>query len=378
MKNTAKVRLIYFLICFSLFIPIESLYLSGVGLSKQEIAAIVLSVTIFTGILEIPTGILSDIFSRKTILIFSVSSFAISYALLLISGNFTGILIAYFFEGLGWSFATGNNESILRIDLSEDEFSTELSKYYEVGFLALALSNVAIIPINYIFSDYKIPIIISLIFRIFGIALSISIHSNSRARSEQVNFNFDVLKKSFVVIRDNKILFLIEGISKFSFFLPVVYQLHLLAQGKASTLILSINLVSFFVMYLSQKIYPILNSKFGKRNLLLGSGVMQSILIFALLFNGFYLYSVVIIIIYSFIPIKMQIISEYKHKIADDSNRATLISMYSFAVNIISYIFYLLIGTILSYSYFGAVVTWGVLLLALTLFSQKYLVEKEY
>lgn len=150
---------ISFLTGFSLFLPLETAYFNSLGFSSLQITTLNLSLPLFMGIMEIPTGYLSDKVKRKKITVFSTLFLLLSMFVLTLSGNIHFIFLAYFLEGIGWSLASGNNESLIMelVDSEEMKFNKALSKYYEYSFFASVLcSIILVISTNLKFENIKV------------------------------------------------------------------------------------------------------------------------------------------------------------------------------------------------------------------------------
>lgn len=65
LTSVKKMYLVNFFISISLYFPVEVAYLNSLGFSSMQITVINLCLPLFIGILEIPTGHLGDLISRK-------------------------------------------------------------------------------------------------------------------------------------------------------------------------------------------------------------------------------------------------------------------------------------------------------------------------
>ena len=84
-----------------------------------------------------------------------------------------------------------------------------------------------------------------------------------------------------------------------------------------------------------------------------------------------------IAIIFLLNPIKMQVISIYKHKIATNEIRTSVLSFYGAMTAALSGVFYLLIGLLVDFSYLLAIIIWGGSLLLMTIIGYLFLKQKE-
>ena len=76
--------------------------------------------------MEVPTGIIADVFGRKISRLLGIFSYFIYIAIMLFSGNFTVILIGFIFCGLSFTFESGSGEALvydsLKLMGEEDRF----------------------------------------------------------------------------------------------------------------------------------------------------------------------------------------------------------------------------------------------------------------
>lgn len=87
-KNVKYLNRNNFLVTASLFVPIEVLYYNSINFTAAQIAILSLSISLFIALLEIPTGLLSDILTKKKILVMSNLSFVLSMIVLLSTESF--------------------------------------------------------------------------------------------------------------------------------------------------------------------------------------------------------------------------------------------------------------------------------------------------
>lgn len=76
--------------------------------------------------MEVPTGVIADVFGRKTSRLLGIFSYLIYIFIMLFSGNFTVILIGFIFCGLSFTFESGSGEALvydsLKLMGEEDRF----------------------------------------------------------------------------------------------------------------------------------------------------------------------------------------------------------------------------------------------------------------
>ncbi len=357
LTSVTKMYLINYFISISLYFPIEVAYLNSLGFSGVQITIINLCLPLFIGLLEIPTGHLGDLISRKKVMIYSIITFIISLMILICFKSFYMILVAYFLEGLGWSLASGNNESLLKdvVNANGSEFNKSLSKFYEFSFLATLTSSILLVIITTINGEnYTVLLIFTFIIRVFALVFGLTIKENrvngykSRHNTLTIGKALSVFLKSSETIS----IGIYEGIGRFQFFFPTIYQIILLLNGFPLSYIVYINFGYVVFQFIVQKYSQNIIKKLKRRYLLVALPLIQSVLMISLFTENIIIIAISIIMIYMCIPLKNQITNEYKHIYVDDDNRSTYISIVSFISLVFSTAVFFVIGYIFDCSHF--------------------------
>lgn len=106
--------------------------------------------------MEVPTGVIADVFGRKVSRLLGIFSYFIYIVIMLVSPNFYIILIGFIFCGLSYTFESGSGEALvydsLKLDGEENRFmSVNGNKeviFQIASFISLVLAGF-IISINY-------------------------------------------------------------------------------------------------------------------------------------------------------------------------------------------------------------------------------------
>lgn len=125
--------------------PVLTLFfMNHVGLSFTDFAAYEAFIFMASAILEIPTGIISDLYGRKNIFLVGQFLYVFTMALLIISPSTITILISALTYPLGSSFASGNLESITFTEFEKegqiDFYRKSLRKINTLSLIAAALA----------------------------------------------------------------------------------------------------------------------------------------------------------------------------------------------------------------------------------------------
>jgi MFS family permease len=169
-------------------------------------------------LLEIPTGILSDLVGRRKTIIFgalAAATYAILYA---IGGSFWMLALGALFEGLSRSFYSGNNDALLHDTLTAsgeiENFDEYLGKTDSMFQIALAISGI----IGSLIAQWSFPIImwLSVIPQLLCVYLGIQIIEPT-VNSQQSGNVYSHLKEALMGFITNKKLRLLSISSIVSF-----------------------------------------------------------------------------------------------------------------------------------------------------------------
>lgn len=119
MKQINKFYLASFLKNQTYFVPIMVLFFQDLGLSYAEIFWVFTVGSVFSFIIEIPTGIFADIYGKRKSIIISKFIIFISFISFGISFNFWSLLAANLLYELGKSFRSGTETAYVYNYLSE-------------------------------------------------------------------------------------------------------------------------------------------------------------------------------------------------------------------------------------------------------------------
>ncbi len=145
-RNIGLLAKFNFLLDFRLYAPIMVIYFAQIT-GSYALAMSVLSVTMLSSaLLELPTGIISDMIGRRwTLIVGALASLSavICYA---IGGHYWVLLIGATFEGLERALFSGNNDALLHDTLAEGDqretYQAHLGRVSSAFQIALAVSAV--------------------------------------------------------------------------------------------------------------------------------------------------------------------------------------------------------------------------------------------
>ncbi|NLB32315.1 MAG: MFS transporter [Tissierellia bacterium] len=235
-----KIR-IYSLIMFlnsyltGLLTPVLSLALIDKGASLSNLSIILGLYALSVILLELPTGIMADIFGRKKTFVLSLIIFTLCFALLLIGRGFIVLCIVMMLYGLAKALASGSFDALF-IDYYIDNFgkdklhniTTRLSVLEALGLSAGALSGGFFPEIsNKLFSSigtYDLNIIVRVILTITVIVLSILFISDNAIteKKQHISIKQHVKNSSTFVFKNTTILCIFLSVFSTGFFLSAL------------------------------------------------------------------------------------------------------------------------------------------------------------
>jgi len=96
-----------------IILPVLTLILLEKGANLQTLPLLMAVYSLTVLLLELPSGILADMFGRKTVFLISCGSQLISFALLLVSYNLITLVSSTIFLGLGRAFSSGSLDATI-------------------------------------------------------------------------------------------------------------------------------------------------------------------------------------------------------------------------------------------------------------------------
>lgn len=149
MKTSLAIKLYYlhrFFAHFIFFWAIDKIFFAQHGASPFTISLLVSLWTVHEMVLEVPSGIIADKWSRKWLLVISSIFHAASYFVWIFSYNFWTFLLGYIFMGTGGVLVSGTADAFLydhlKVEGKEGDFEKHTGEIWfltTVSFLIAAL-----------------------------------------------------------------------------------------------------------------------------------------------------------------------------------------------------------------------------------------------
>jgi MFS family permease len=357
------------------FDPFLMLFFLEKNLSYTQIGLLYSVKMLTRTILEIPTGVIADALGRRGTMIFSYSSYVVSFIVYYFSGNYFFLIVASFAFGVGDAFRTGTHKAMIFEYLKYKSWEDQKVHYYghtrswsQVGS---AVSSLIAAVIVFYSGRYTDIFLFTLIPYLIGLALLASypkILEGSGVKKPEQSVT-DVFKKVlheiFSSFKNLKSLKIITSLSSFSgYYMAIKDYLQPVLQTFATALpvllfldnkkreALIIGAVYFIIYFLTSRA-----SKYSGRsaekfssllkplNLILVMGLVTGIL--AGLFYKFNIIIVSVILfigIYIFENIRRPMAVAYASETFSDRILASVLSIESQAQSLIAALFALLLG----------------------------------
>jgi len=232
---------IYSLIMFlnsyltGLLTPVLSLALIDKGASLSNLSIILGLYALSVILLELPSGIMADVFGRKKTFVLSLAAFTVSFLLFLISKGLISLCIVMMLYGLGRALGSGSFDALF-IDYYIDNYgkdklhniTTRLSVLEASGLSAGALSggffpeiSMKFLPLT---GTYDFNIIIRIILTITVLVLSVvyiseKVHPDGK---EHISIRQHVKNSSKFVFKNVTILCIFLSVFSTGFFLSAL------------------------------------------------------------------------------------------------------------------------------------------------------------
>jgi MFS family permease len=336
------------------------IYLAKKGMSLTELGLLetIFHITSFT--MEVPTGAIADLFSRKLSRILGRVFSLISVILLLISTNFGGFAIAFGFTAISYNLESGAGDALIYDSLKEigeeDTYMKVCGKnevFYQIAgaisFLAggyLAIKN------------YGIAFVLTIIFGTLTILQSLTFKEPSigkRKHEEDKNKNKDKsnifivqLRESIKVIRNNTkigvLIVFLEVIMAFCTCMFFYLQNYLKGNGYNEATIGIIYAIASMASALTATQVHKIHRRIKEKGILLFIPIVAVVCVWGLSLGNYpYIFFVLLMICEGIIFVAT---NDYINKMVPSQYRATILSFGSMVFSFFMITLFPLIGLI--------------------------------
>ncbi len=160
------------------FEPFLILFFLEMGINYIQIGILYSIREISTNIFELPTGIIADTFGRRKSMIFSFTSYILSFIIFYFAPGFYSYIIAMIFFSIGEAFRTGTHKAMILSYLEIKKIKHLKIHYYgytrSASQLGSALSSIIAMCLVFRTGSYKIVFLASIIPYILELFLMFS------------------------------------------------------------------------------------------------------------------------------------------------------------------------------------------------------------
>jgi MFS family permease len=188
-KNIKLIALFNFFLSFRFYSPVLIIYFVRVT-GSYALGTSIFSITmISSALLEVPTGVFSDMIGRKRTLVLGAIATLISTVLYATGGFYWVLVFGAIFEGLSRALYSGNNQALLHDTLAETRQEEEYSEFYGKTMSAEHLGLVITAIAGGIIANWSFPLVmwLSVIPAIIGIIVSLKIIEPKVRKSDNAN-----------------------------------------------------------------------------------------------------------------------------------------------------------------------------------------------
>ena len=324
----------------------------GISLSQFFVLQTILSVTCM--IFEFPLGVLTDKIGLKKSIVLAQFTMLTARIILLVSNNFMLFAVEALLEGIAFALNSGTISAYIYKLFGDDNYSNNISKFYNWGTIAFIVSTVIFPFIN---SKWNINTLIWVTIIANTIATVISIFIPNTNNSSENQEQFDLSKTLKLLVHDKtfRIIVLIVSLFNLSFLLINFFYVKVIIDSGCSENIVSPLILAYSTLQLSQTF--IINHLGEKRA---WNKVRLFSVISALFFMGICAISkkpVVLLMI--ILPTILSILGIFIEKIQNNyidtigfkNHRATMLSAFSFFADVFEVVFLLANSYISSFNY---------------------------
>jgi len=377
-KFLAKIYLFKFFDDFILIYPLYAVMFTDFGMQPWQVATLlaVWSTTAF--LLEVPSGVWADKYSRKNILFVGQTIRFFGYLVWLFYPNFLGFLVGFVLWGIKSALTSGTFQALIYDELKlfgeEKQFAKILGRTKTTSFIAILVASALASPA--ILLDYPFVLILSSVAVLFSGIIIIMLPKAQNAESTHEKEYFSILKQGLHTAFKNAVVFRLIIFLSLAFALSgALDEFWTIFANNAGLPKYGLGLF-LGLMAFSQGIASFFAHRFEKKP----DKLFYSLFILSglLLFLAGYLFSVpalLLLILFSFLFAIIQVVFESKlHHSIDSTARATISSLSAFLTEVGALIIYLSFGFIAqassyrnSFLIYGVIVaTFGLIYLVFT------------
>ncbi|MBB6062344.1 MFS family permease [Thermosipho japonicus] len=390
-KQFRKFQMYGFFKNLRFFEPFLILFFLSSGLSYLQIGVLYSIKSIATNILEIPTGVVADLYGRKKSMIFSMISYIVSFLIFYFSRSFYLFILAMIFFSFGDAFRTGTHKAMIFQYLKLNGMYDLKVQYYgatrAASQLGSALNSLIAASIVFVSGNYRTVFFIAILPYVLNL-INLATYPNELDKAEKKKTKKQTLKDFIDAVASWRVLKILLNTSSYSaifkslkdYLQPILESFALsipifvwLDDKKRSSIVIGI--VYFFLYLLTS--YASKNSwKIGKKsssfalNLTLFVGALSVIFAGVSYIFNFYIISILIfIVLYVLENLRRPIAVSYVGDNVESDALASVLSVESQTKTLLTAVFSIVLGFFADKFGVGqAISILGVILLLMSLF----------
>ncbi|MDK2840078.1 MAG: hypothetical protein PWQ83_1657, partial [Thermosipho sp. (in: thermotogales)] len=218
-KQFRKFQMYGFLKNLRFFEPFLILFFLSSGLSYLQIGILYSIKSIATNILEIPTGVIADLYGRKKSMLFSMISYIISFLIFYFSRSFYLYILAMIFFSFGEAFRTGTHKAMIFQYLKINGMENLKVQYYgatrAASQLGSALNSLIAASIVFVSGNYRTVFFIAILPYILNL-INLATYPNELDKAEVKKTKKQTLKDFIDAVASWRVLKILLNTSSYS------------------------------------------------------------------------------------------------------------------------------------------------------------------
>lgn len=337
---------------FNLSSGIWMIYLYHQGFNYIEIAIFEVLFHISSLLFEIPTGVVADLFGRKTSRILGILFYLVYIVLLLSSSNIYIISLAFIICGLSYTLESGAGEALVYDSLKEDNNEKNFMKVNGRKEVILQSASFTALMVSGMLFDihFNLPFLLTGGVFILGLIM-ILMMKEVEIKHEKKTIK-ELLKNQFIIstqiVLKNKRLFFLIIIG--ALMLAPITTIFFFIQNRLDELSFSFTLITIILALhalaaamgglLAQK----LEKKYGEKNILFFIPLFIVSCFWLLNIGQFMI--IPFIIVGFFDSIFYVVLTDYINKMVSSNMRATVLSFFGMAFSLVMIVIFMLVGIV--------------------------------
>jgi MFS family permease len=336
-KLERNIKLIYVIGSLSwirFFIPVLAIFYIASQVPLEQFSIIMGIYAFIILILEIPSGVISDLIGRKKTLFFAKIAILMELIIVAFFNGFWPFLVAKIFCGIGVSLVSGTESALMYESLKKLKKEKEYKKIFgKFHFIKNIVKAFVFILGAYLFTlNPKLPAYFSIPFILTAVILTLFLH-DAITPNKKINIlnHLNHMKQGFYYFLENTYTKLITIHSSFLLMIPwivlAVSSAYLEIIKIPIALIGAISFVGNFLMAIGAKKAHYFEEKFGEKKTLSLLYVLAFIGLFPLIFLIPYFGVLSLWIIFPINSLGVVIIDYYMNRHIKETHRATILSI---------------------------------------------------